>query len=152
MNTISASSTPTTKKSLIEFYAQLLLYVPMLLAYFLTLLGSKETVIFALILQFCVGCFQLLSGLTKALYYRSTVHLRYFLGAVVYLLLLFGGTTLAGLVAYQGGVILAVFTYAIIPIGIATWYLKLTYQYQPEQELQRNYFDEDRILDAPLSD
>lgn len=137
----------------IDLILQGIVYFPMIL---FDVLGFVESGFFILgaLLQFCVGVIQVLSGAFHSIRYQDDTHKRYFMGAIGYLAFLFLGGTAMNMMG--GPEILIIPFLFIVPIGIATWYYRLTwmaYKEAPEEigETRPSYgnFQED-ILDDIL--
>ena len=142
-------TTPTRKFST-EFVAHTFFYVPMLAFYAMTILKG-DMVIIALIVQFFVGFFQVMSGLIHTLAGKSAIHSKYIGGVIVYFIAL-------AIVSFLGSVIPTLFREVlwfimviIIPIGIATWFLNMTSWYyggrEEQKTLQRPELGQEDILD-----
>ncbi|WP_052597903.1 hypothetical protein [Aureispira sp. CCB-QB1] len=120
---------PTKQTYQNDLIIQSVFYLPMMALYPIGFVEIEVFIIGAL-LQFFVGVTQVLSGAFHSIRYRDDTHKRYFLLAVGYLLFLFiGGTLLEYLDVYLGildKVFIILFLF-IIPVGIATWYYRLTW-------------------------
>lgn len=115
-----------------EFFAQGLLYFLMLLGYLGGLLVGEGFLFMALIFQFFVGVFQVLSGFIHLTAFRSSIHGKYLLGVLAYFTTLGAGIFVNGLFNFSHtiGEFLGFVMILIIPVAIATWYLNmLTWYY-----------------------
>lgn len=142
--------TTPTRKFQAEFWAHALLYVPMLAFYGMGMLEG-DYIIFALILQFFVGFFQVLNGLIHALAGKSAIHRKYMVGVMVYFVALALVSFLGSLVPTLFREVLWFIMVVIIPIGIATWFLNMTSWYHggryEQKTLQKPELGQEDILD-----
>ena len=107
----------------IDLILQSIVYVPMMIFYVLGFIETAFLVLGAL-LQFFVGIAQVSSGAFHTVWHKNPLHKKYFIGAISYLAFLFlGGALIAN--ALYGSAVLIIFV-LIIPVGIATWYYRLT--------------------------
>lgn len=103
-----------------------LFYIPMMFLYLIGFIAPGAFII-GMILQFFVGCAQVISGIFHTTRYQDEQHNRYLTIAIGYLTFLFlGGMGLSNLNVGGSGIIMIVFLF-IIPVGIATWYYRLTW-------------------------
>ncbi len=136
-----------------EFFMQALLYILMVSSYLLGFFFEGAFFV-ALIFQFFVGLFQVLSGFLHMLAYRSLIHARYLarvllffitMGLVFFTLEQVGAST-----RFQefNGLLFVI----LIPIGIATWYLHmLTWYYGGKyQKLGASTSQEDLLDDLQI--
>ncbi|MFK7797215.1 MAG: hypothetical protein AB8E82_07150 [Aureispira sp.] len=115
-----------------EFFAQGLLYFLMIIGYLGGLIFGEGSVFMALIFQFFVGVFQVLSGFIHLTAFRSSIHGKYLLGVLAYFTTLGAGIWINELFNFSHtiGEFLGFVILLIIPIIIATWYLNmLTWYY-----------------------
>lgn len=115
-----------------EFIGQALIYFIMLFGYFGGLIFGEVSIFIALIVQFLVGVFQVLSGFIHLVAFRSSIHGKYLLGVLAYFTTLGAGLWLHQLLMFSQttGEFLGFIILFIIPIVIATWYLNmLTWYY-----------------------
>ena len=132
-----------------------LFYIPMMFLYAIGLLVPGAFMI-GMILQFFVGCTQVLSGIFHSARYQDEAHKRYLTIAIGYLTFLFvGGMGLSNIYFGSSGVVIILFLF-IIPVGIATWYYRLTWlAYKNAGELidgeyAKQAFQEDILDDIML--
>ena len=133
-------------------------YFPMMIAYLFGFLESEGFVLGAL-LQFLVGVSQVISGAFHSVRYEDKVHKRYFAMAIGYLAFLFlGGMLMSEMYLGGAGDVFIILFLFVIPVGIATWYYRLTwlaYKKAPvvmdgEEMPRRKPFQEDILDDALL--
>jgi hypothetical protein len=132
-----------------------LFYVPMMFSYVIGFIAPGAFFI-GIILQFFVGCTQVFSGVFHSARYEDQVHKTYLTIAIGYLMFLFlGGMGLSNF-SFTGSDVLLVLCLFIIPVGIATWYYRLTwlaYKNADEfmdQEYTKQAFQEDVLDDMML--
>lgn len=117
---------PTKSMLRVDAILQSLLIVPMLIAYLLTFFGVNDTVFLGLMLQFFLGCLQLLSGLARAILHNSKIRQKYLGVAIAYVfLLVIAGNNVGGMNRdiFES---FPVFFGIVIPSLIAIWYWGLT--------------------------
>lgn len=88
---------PTKSMLQADAILQGILIVPMLIAYLVAVVNwEASSTMIALFLQFFLGCFQLLSALTRRIRHGSKIRSKYLLVAVGYVIaLIIGGTILS---------------------------------------------------------
>jgi hypothetical protein len=139
-----------------EFVGQALIYLIMMLGYLGGLLLGEGGLFIALIFQFFVGVFQVLSGFVHTVAYRSSIHGKYLLGVLAYFSTLGGGIWLSNVLSFYSSTqtFLGIIMLAIVPVAIATWYLNmLTWYYggkyptinNKEQEVAMDILDDIRV-------
>lgn len=103
-----------------------LFYIPMMFLYVIGFLAPGAFII-GMILQFFVGCTQVISGIYHSARYQDEEHQRYVRIAIGYILFLFiGGMGLSN-VYFGGSWLITIVFLFVIPVGIATWYYRLTW-------------------------
>mgnify|MGYP000005834142 CR=1 FL=1 len=132
-----------------------LFYIPMMFCYVIGFIAPGAFMI-GMILQFFVGCTQVISGAFHSGTYKDQPHNRYLRIAIGYLIFLFvGGMALSSLELESGTEVLVVLCLFIIPVSIATWYYRLTWlAYKNADELidgeyTKQSFQED-VLDEMM--
>lgn len=132
-----------------------LFYVPMMFLYLIGFIAPGALFI-AMILQFFVGCTQVISGIFHSTRYQDEPHEKYLTIAISYLVFLFLGGMVFSNMHFAGSWIVAVLFLFIIPVGIATWYYRLTWlAYKDAEELidgeyAKQTFQEDVLDDMML--
>lgn len=142
-------------KGMLRFDAILqgLLIVPMLIAY-MAYFVKTDWFILAIILQFFLGCLQVMSGLIRSIRHKSKIRQKYTTFAVGYVAFLLLGFNIYLPIPDA----LAAFLVIVIPVGIGLWYWRLTIlQLQGKIEesathldlntLEGEALDEDLIVD-----
>ena len=105
-----------------------LFYFPMMCSYLIGIIIEPGALMLGLFIQFFVGVIQVLSGLFHSIRYKDKEH-QYYLGvAIACLALLFVGKMFLGMIYFWGEEALIVLFLFIIPVGIATWYYRLTWR------------------------
>lgn len=138
-----------------DFIIQSFFYLPMMFAYLLGFVVSGGFIL-AAALQFFVGIIQLLSGGIHAARYKDKVHGRYLMLAAGYLIFLFLGGAVVSSISFRGMEVLIIFFLFVIPVGIATWYYRLTWLggknpgVAMNEKPQRKSFQEDVLDDVTL--
>lgn len=138
-----------------DFIIQSFFYLPMMLAYLLGFVVSGGFIL-AAALQFLVGIIQVLSGGIHAARYKEKVYGRYLMLAIGYLVFLFLGGAVVSSINFRGMEVLIIFFLFVIPVGIATWYYRLTWlgyknaEVVVEEKPQRKSFQEDVLDDVML--
>lgn len=114
-------SRPSKRIYQTDLVLQSIVYLPMMISYLLFFVNSGFGILGALA-QFGVGFVQVFSGAAHTLQYKDEIHKKYFIGAISYLVFLF--FVIAWVNAL--GIFLYLFLF-VIPVGIATWYYRLTW-------------------------
>lgn len=132
-----------------------LFYIPMMFLYVIGFIAPGAFII-GMILQFFVGCAQVISGIFHTTRYQDEQHKNYLTIAIAYLVFLFlGGMGLSNLNVGGSGMIMIVFLF-IIPVGIATWYYRLTWlayknaEVAIKEQYYKQTFQEDVLDDILL--
>lgn len=147
---------PTQNTYQSDLVLQGLFYFPMIVFYLIGFLAPEFFILGALV-QFFVGVVQVLSGAFHTVRYEDKQHKNYFIFAISYLVFLFlGGLLLNSLNFYYQGfdALMGLFLF-IVPIGIATWYYRLTWQAYKNVDnftsvLPTGGFQEDLLDDAMM--
>lgn len=147
-------SRPTKQTYRTDLVFQSLFYLPMM---FLYLIGIVVPYVFmlGLLVQFFVGVIQVLSGIFHLIRYQDKAHQNYLIVAIGYVTFLFLGNMGLWNMFFLETRMLTILFLFIIPVGIATWYYRLTWQaYEKadgliDEEYLNKPFQED-ILDDVL--
>ena len=119
-------SRPTKQTYKNDLTFQGLFYLPMMFLYVVGFIVPGAFFL-GMILQFFVGISQVLSGAIHSVRYEDKVHKRYFMLAIGYLAFLFLGGMFLESMAFRATEVLLLFFLFVIPVGIATWYYRLTW-------------------------
>jgi hypothetical protein len=147
---------PTKQTYHSDLVFQGLFYFPMMLSYLIGIIFEPGMLILGLFLQFFVGVIQVLSGLFHSIRYQDKAHQNYLKIAISYIAFSFLGGMGFGNMYFGGGEVLIGLFLFLIPVGIATWYYRLTWQaYKKvdaiiDEEYTNQSFQEDILDDVML--
>lgn len=147
---------PTKQTYHSDLVFQGLFYFPMMLSYLIGIIFEPGMLMLGLLLQFFVGVIQVLSGIFHSICYQDKAHQNYLMIAIGYLAFLFLGRMGFGSMYIGGSEVLIHLFLFVIPVGIATWYYRLTWQaYKKvdnliDEEYTNQPFQEDILDDVML--
>lgn len=146
---------PTKQTYQNDLILQGLFYIPMMFLYLIGIVAPGGLVLGALT-QFFVGVSQVMSGTFHTVRYEDEEHKRYLRIAIAYLTFLFLGGMSLSVFNFGGVELLIILFLFVIPVGIATWYYRLTWlAYKNaatfiDKRPQNKPFQEDILDDAML--
>lgn len=146
---------PTKQTYHNDLVFQGLFYLPMMFLYLIGIIFEPGVFLLGLLVQFFVGVIQVLSGIFHSIRYEDKAHQNYLMIAIGYIVFLFLGSMGFGNIYFGGEKILMGLFLFVIPVGIATWYYRLTWQMYKkvgdliDEEYTNQPFQED-ILDDVL--
>jgi hypothetical protein len=124
--------TPTQGMLQLDAIIQGVLIVPILIAYAFAIPSGGGSAIIALMLQFLLGIFQLVSALIRTIRHGSPFRRNYLLVAIGYLIVLISGGTILQEIFIGGGdllyIILGIGGLTVIPMLMAIFYWVRTIQ------------------------
>lgn len=126
------------------YILQLILMVPLSITICFALF-EPGILIFTGLIQFVLGVEQVMGGLIQAVLYKSKLHLKYSIGAILYVLFLIFSQDFIS----NNNNLLAILFIGIIPWTIAIWYTYICYRYYktaPKSKFLKNRYEDDEFI------